>query len=106
MNEHGSFGAYLSQWPSEELVGLWGDLHRRGARLGGFTRGLFLRDVGKDTFLLTGDVVRALVGARVINKEPTSKRALSAVQDAFSAWREGSGRPLCQLSKILSCSVD
>ncbi len=105
-NEWGSFGAYLAQWPDEDLVGLWDDLHKRGTRLGGFTRSVFLREVGKDTFLLTSDVVRAFITARVVEKMPTAKRDLTRVQGAFNAWREETGRPFCQLSKILACSVD
>lgn len=104
-NEHGSFGKYLAQWPDEDLIGLWTELQVRGTRLGGFTRSVFLREVGKDTFLLTSDVVQALVGARIVEKAPTSKRDLARVQDTFNAWREETGRPFCQLSKILSCSV-
>lgn len=104
--EHGSFGAYLAKWPDEDLVGLWSDLQKRGSRLGGFTRAVFLREVGKDTFMLSDDVVRALIGARVVDKEPTSQRDLAAVQAAFNTWRAETGRPFCELSRILACSVD
>ena len=61
---------------------------------------------GKDTFLLTGDVVRALAKARVCEGTPTSQRALREVQQAFNGWAAESGRPLCQLSRILALSVD
>ena len=105
-NDWGSFGAYLAKWPEDDLIGLWEELQQRGTRLGGFTRGVFLREVGKDTFLLTGEVVRALIAARIVEKAPTSKRDLRRVQDAFTSWREQTGRPYCQLSKILACSVD
>ena len=105
VNEHGSFGQYLADWPEDDLIGLWDDLHKRGSRLGGFTRAVFLREVGKDTFMLTGDVVRALIGARVVDKAPTSKRDLRATQSAFNAWRVETGRSLSELSRILACSV-
>lgn len=65
----------------------------------------FLREVGKDTFLLTSDVVKALRREKVVKGNPTSKRDLAAVQQAFNAWREESDRPLCQLSRILTFSV-
>ncbi len=104
-SEHGSFGRYLADWPREDLIGLQAELQRRGSRLGGFTCSLFLRQVGKDSFILTPDVVRALVGAGIVSKAPTSKRDLSATQAAFNAWRAETGRPLCQLSRILACSV-
>lgn len=104
--EHGCFGRYLADWPEDDLIGLWADLHRRGSRLGGFTRAYFLRTMGKDAFLLTGDVIKALVGAGVVAKSPTSKRDLLATQSAFNAWHQETGRPYCELSRIMACSVD
>lgn len=103
--EHGSFGAYLAAWPTSDFVGLWQDLKRRGDRLGGQTGRFFLRFVGKDTPVLSRDVLAALAGQGVIDKEPTSRRALEALQTAFDTWRAESGRDLCQISRVLSCSV-
>jgi 3-methyladenine DNA glycosylase Tag len=102
---HGSFGSFLGAWPTETVVDLWEELRKQGSRLGGMTGPFFLREVGKDTFLLTADVVKGLRRARVVKGDPTSKRDLAAVQQAFNAWREQSGRPLCQLSRILAFSV-
>ncbi len=102
---HGGFGAYLAAWPEDDIVGLWAELKRRGQRLGGNTGPYFLRFTGKDTFMLSADVVAALVGMGIVDKAPTSKKALAAVQDAFNQWREQSGRPLCQISRVLACSV-
>ena len=84
---------------------MWAELKQRGSRLGGQTGRFFLRFVGKDTPMLSGDVVRALVDQGVVDKNPTSKKALAAVQAAFNAWHEESGRPLCQISRTLACSV-
>ena len=103
---HGGFGAYLAAWPEDDIVGLWAELKRRGERLGGNTGPYFLRFIGKDTFMLSADVVAALVGMGIVDKTPTSKKALAAVQDAFNQWREQSSRPLCQISRVLACSVD
>jgi 3-methyladenine DNA glycosylase Tag len=103
--EHGGFGAFLAGWPSADIVGLWDVLKRRGDRLGGQTGRFFLRSVGKDTPVLSRDVVAALRGQGVIDKEPTSKRALAKVQEAFAVWQAESGRDLCQISRVLSCSV-
>ena len=61
--------------------------------------------VGKDTFLLTNDVVRALIVLGVVQKKPTAKKDLSAVQAAFNEWVEETGRELCQLSRILALSL-
>lgn len=103
--EHGSFGAFLAGWPGSDIVGLWHELKRRGDRLGGQTGLFFLRSVGKDTPVLTRDVVAALRDQGVIDKEPTSKKALARVQEAFAVWQAESGRDLCQISRVLSCSV-
>jgi 3-methyladenine DNA glycosylase Tag len=102
---HGSFGSFLGGWPPDNVAGLWEELRREGSRLGGMTGPFFLREVGKDTFLLTSDVVKALRREKVVKGTPTSKRDLAAVQQAFNAWREESGRPLCQLSRILAFSI-
>lgn len=103
--EHGSFGAFLAAWPREDFVGMWDVLKRRGERLGGQTGRFFLRFVGWDTPVLSPDVVTALIGQGVIEKNPTSMKALKAVQHAFNTWHEESGRPFCQISRILSATV-
>ncbi len=103
---HGSFGAYLAGWPATDITGLWIDLTRRFAHLGGNSGPSFLRMAGKDTFLLNGDVVRGLVGAGAVGARPTSKADLLKAQDAFNAWAEETGRPLSHLSMILARSVD
>jgi len=104
-DEHGSFGKWLAEWPVEDMVGLWDELKRRGDRLGGGTGAFFLRFSGKDTFMLSPDVVKALIGQKVVAKMPSGKKDLAAVQGAFNRWREESGRPLCQISRVLSASV-
>ena len=103
--EHGGFGKFLAAWPEDDFVGLWSELKTRGDRLGGQTGRYFLRFVGRDTPILSRDVVTALIGAGVVDKEPTSKRALQSTQAAFNAWREESGRSYNELSRILACSV-
>ncbi|MCZ6619756.1 MAG: DNA-3-methyladenine glycosylase I [Gammaproteobacteria bacterium] len=102
---HGSFGAYLASWPVTDIVGLWDDLKRRGDRLGGQTGRYFLRFVGKDTPMFSKDVVKALVNQQVIDKEPTSKKALLQTQEAFNTWSKESGRSLCEISRVLACTV-
>ena len=103
--QHGSFGNYLADWPVDDIFGLWSDLKRRGERLGGHTGAFFLRFIGKDTPMFSRDVVKALVHLEVVDKEPTSKRDLATAQAAFNQWRAESGRDLCQISRVLACSV-
>lgn len=101
----GGFGRYLAAWPVEDVVGLWDDLADRGTRLGGMTGPFFLRVLGKDTFLLSPDVVKVLRREKVIRGEPLSQRNRRAAQEAFNVWRAECGRPLCQISRIVSLSV-
>lgn len=102
--EHGSFGRFLADWDSRNIVGLWIHLRKNAARLGGNTGPYFLRFVGKDTFLLSRDVVASLIRQKIVDKPPTSQRDLHAVQNAFNQWADESGRPLCQISRILAMS--
>lgn len=101
----GSFSAFIADWPVTGIIGLWRLLATRGARLGGRSAAGFLRLVGKDTFLLTSDVVARLVAAGVVTREPSAQRDLQAVQEAFNALHAASGRPLCQLSALCALSI-
>ncbi len=106
MDEHGSIGNWLAQWPADDVVGLWALLKKEGAQLGGNSGPYFLRMVGKDTFVLTEDVVVALKAQGVVDKKPTSQKDLKLVQSAFNQWAEQSGRPLCQISRLLAMTVN
>ena len=100
-----SFGSFLAHWPQDDLIGLLTYLKKNGSRLGGNSGPLFLRFVGKDSFLLTPDVIRVLNNNGIIDKKPTSKKALKNVQEAFDQWHQQSGRPYCQISRIIACTV-
>ncbi|SEQ22645.1 MULTISPECIES: DNA-3-methyladenine glycosylase I [Pseudomonas] len=104
--EQGGFGQFLADWPSENIVGLWQLLSRRGSQMGGLSAPRFLRMAGKDTFVATQDVVAALKAQNVIDKEPTSQRDRAAMQAAFNQWQAESKRPLCQLSVMLAHTVN
>ncbi len=104
--EHKSASRFFANWPEEDIVGLWDVLKRRGSRLGGMTGPMFLRTMGKDTPILTNDVVLALREQGVVEtKNPTSKKALQDVQAAFNTWREESDRSLSEISRVLAFSV-
>ena len=103
--EHGSFGAFLAQWPCDDIVGLWGYLKKHGSHLGGDGGARFLRMVGKDTFTLTDDVVRVLVNEGIVTKKPTSQRDLKAAQQFFNQLHEQSGEDYATLSMVLAMSI-
>lgn len=104
-HEHGSFAKLIAHWPSDDIVGLWTLLKKRGNQLGGQSAPRFLRMVGKDTFLLTDDVVAALKSDRVVDKLPTSQRQLKLVQSVFNQWHAESGWPLSHISRVLSMTI-
>jgi 3-methyladenine DNA glycosylase Tag len=104
--EYGSFGKLLGDWPSSDIVGLWKLLAKRGNQLGGMSAPRFLRMAGKDTFVLSDDVVAALKAQEIVDKTPTSLKDLALVQAAFNTWQEQGGRPLCQISMMLSYTVN
>lgn len=102
---HGSAARFFSEWPDEDYVGLLAYLGKRGSRLGGVTGQRVLREMGKDSFILSNDVTARLIAEGIVDKPPTSKRDLAAVQAAFNSWREESGRSLTEISRVLAMSV-
>lgn len=104
--EKGSMGRYLSDWPGDQIVALWSDLAKRFTQMGGNSSAYFLRMVGKDTFILTPFVVRALNRWGGFAGEPKGKADRAAVEAAMLAWAGRARRPLCQVSMILARSVD
>ena len=101
----GGFGVFVAQWPASDYIGLLNVLKAEGHRLGGTTGQYFLRVMGKESFILSRDVVARLVAEGVIDKPPTSKRALESVQAAFNTWREQSGKSLNVISRVLAQSI-
>ena len=104
--EHGSMGAYLAHWPADDVVGLWEDLAKRFQQMGGNSAPYFLRMAGKDTFVLTDFVVRGLVECGACKTPPKGKADRRRVQTVFNEWAVESGRPICQISRLLALSVD
>lgn len=104
--EKGSMGAYLAAWPGNNIVALWDDLAKRFAHLGGGSGQQFLRMAGKDTFVFSDWVVKALNEWSVFAGTPKSKTDRAKVQAAFNGWAEETGKPLAQLSMTLAASVD
>jgi 3-methyladenine DNA glycosylase Tag len=104
--EKGGFGAYLADWPGDDVVGLWDDLAKRFSQMGGNSGPMFLRMAGKDTFVLSDSVVKALQHWGVTGGVPKGKKDRVKVQDQFNRWAEETKRPLSQLSMTLAASVD
>lgn len=103
--EHGSGARFIADWPDARYVELLDVLKRRGARLGGDTGPRVLRALGKPAFILTRDVLAALVRDGVVDSPPTSRRQMAAVQEAMNRWSEETGLDLTALSRYLAWSV-
>jgi len=102
----GSFGTFIANWPDEDYIGLLDYLKKHGSRLGGNSCQYFLRQMGKDGFILGRDGIAALIQAGVIEKVPSSKAAMKQVQLAFNQWHEETGFNYATLSRILALSID
>lgn len=104
--EHGSFAKFFAEWPVSDQVGLMKFLHKEGSRLGGKTAQWFIRFTGKDSFMLTGDVITALIANGLdINDKATSQRDLKRIQETFNDWHAETSLPYTHMSKMLSYSV-
>lgn len=103
---HGSFGRMVGDWPGDDFVGLLDHLKKHGSRLGGTTAQYVLRYMGKDSFILSKDVVARLIAEGVVDKAPSSKSAMKAVQQAFNGWTEQSGQSLKAVSRVLATSIE
>jgi 3-methyladenine DNA glycosylase Tag len=104
--EHGSAARFFADWPDTDHVGLRDLLKKRASHLGGDSAGRFLRAIGKPAFITTPDMVAALIREGVIDRPPTGKRDLAAIQAAFNQWSAESGRDLTAISRVLAMSVD
>lgn len=103
---HGSYGAFLQQWPKHDLAGLYRHLKQSGSRLGGMSGPRMLRSMGMDAYLLTSDVVVCLQGAGLdIASQPSNKSDVAKVQNCFNQWQDETGFSFNRLSRICACSV-
>ena len=103
--DHGSADAFFRNWPTTDLVGLLDLMKKQGTRIGGNTGQYLLRFMGKDTFLMSQDVVGRLVAEGVVDKAPSSAKSWQAVQEAFNTWAKESGRSMTDISRVLAMSV-
>jgi 3-methyladenine DNA glycosylase Tag len=103
---HGSAARAFAEWPATDHVGLLDLLAKKGSRLGGTTGAYFLRNMGRDGFILTDSVTARLIAEGVLAKPASSRKDMAAVQAAFTAWAAESGRSLAEISRVLALSID
>jgi 3-methyladenine DNA glycosylase Tag len=104
--EYGGFGNFLANWPADDQVGLMAYLGKHGSRLGGNTGQYFLRWLGWDAFVISGDMAAALRDAGLdIAESPTSKKDLDKIQKQINQWATETGLPRRHISRILAMSI-
>jgi 3-methyladenine DNA glycosylase Tag len=99
------FNRFIAEWPSDNIIGLWAWLKKNGARLGGNTGPYTLRQLGKDTFLLSRDIESYLRVHEIIDGGLQSKKSLQAAQDFFNEMQHQSGLSLQEISQVIAFSV-
>ena len=99
------FHQLVAEWPTEDIIGLWAWLKKHGARLGGNTGPYTLRQMGKDTFLLSRDVEAYLRANDIIEGGVQTKKSLKAAQDFFNKMQQESGLSLQEISQTISFSI-
>jgi 3-methyladenine DNA glycosylase Tag len=105
MEEHGSVGHWLANWPEDNIIGLWAYLKTHGARLGGNTGPYALRALGKDTYILSRDVEAYFRAHKLIDGGLSSKRSQLAIQNSFNTWRNESKLTLQEISMTIAYSA-
>ncbi|AMF92836.1 DNA-3-methyladenine glycosylase I [Vibrio fluvialis] len=103
--EHGSFSEMVANWPIERITELWEYLKKHGDRLGGNTGPYTLRQMGADTFILSGDVEAYLRNTGIIEGGKNTKRSMQAANEAFCQWQQESGRSISEISQIIAFST-
>ncbi|NEI70118.1 3-methyladenine DNA glycosylase [Rhizobium lusitanum] len=105
-DEHGSAARFFADWPPEDQIGLLAVLDKQANRLGGMTGQYFLRAIGRDSFVMSHDVLVCLRLAGVpISEGKPGKKDLRLIQDQFNAWHAETGLPFTHLSRICAFSV-
>jgi 3-methyladenine DNA glycosylase Tag len=105
LRAEGGAGVVLGGWATTDYISLLDFMKKGGSRIGGNTGQYALRFLGKDSFILSRDVVARLIAEGVVDKQPTSKGAMKKVQEAFNIWMDQSGRSLTEISRVLAMSV-
>lgn len=106
LEEHGSFAGWIADWPSDDIASLWATMQKEAKHLGPKTSAYFLRQMGKDSFLLTNSTSAALVEHGLLDSLPKGKTGTKKVQEIFNDWHEETDLPYAHLSRILAYSTE
>jgi 3-methyladenine DNA glycosylase Tag len=102
----GGASDFFASWPEDDLIGLHSLVERRIDGLGWYGSQFVLRMIGRDTFVISPDLVAALKLSGVpLEGAGRSKRDRKVVQDTLLRWRDQTGRSLTYLSRVASMSL-
>jgi 3-methyladenine DNA glycosylase Tag len=105
-SRYGGASAFFASWPDDDLIGLHSFVERQIDGLGWYGSQFVLRMIGRDTFVISPDLVAALKLAGVpIEGAGRSKKDRKVVQDTLLRWRDQTGRSLTYLSRVVSLSL-
>lgn len=104
-DEHGTAAKYFARYPSTEYIGLLADIKKHGSFLGGTSGQYFLREMGRDSFILSRDVLAALTREEIFTGSPTSKASMKSIQQAFNTWVDDGGGSLTRVSRVLAFTI-
>lgn len=103
--QHGSVGDYMASIVATEYCSTVMYFKKEGVRVGAKTAQLWLRRLGIDSLVLTEDVLMALKQNNVADKEPSSKKDWSKMQDYLNHWVAEGNYSLNYISQVLAYSV-
>ena len=104
--EQGSAARVFATWPADDYIGLLDLLKKRGDRLGGNAGMMTMRFMGRDGWVTSMDMVKALAREGVIDGNHDGQKSRKAIQAAFSGWAAEEGTPFAHISRILAMSGD
>jgi len=104
--EYGSFAKFILSYGPDRQIELMAYMKKHGSRLGGNTGTYILRFLGRDSFILSRDVLMAIRNAgHDIAQNPTSKRDMNTIQQVFNDWHGETGMSYTYLSRIAGFSI-
>lgn len=105
-DDHGRFAKFMMTYGPDRQVDLMACMKKEGSRLGGNSGQYLLRYLGRDSFVLSNDVILALRHSGLdIAEKPTSQRDMKAIQARFNSWHQQTNLPYTHLSQIAAFSI-
>jgi len=106
VDEYGSFAAYITDWPDDNLVGLWEDMAKRFKQLGGRSAPMVLRHLGRDSHMPSEDTIRGLQHFGFYDGSGKGKKETRRIGDIIHAIAQANNCSLSEVSMTFATSCD